>query len=469
MSFLSDDYLLSTPTARELYHGTAKTLPIIDYHNHLSPKDIAENRRFDNLAQIWLEGDHYKWRAMRAAGVNEDLITGKNTSDFEKFKAWSATVPKTLRNPLYTWTHLELRRHFGITDLLEPESAEKIWRVANEQLSQGPLTVHGILKKMNVEVVCTTDDPADSLEWHEKAAKTSLATKVLPTFRPDKAFTVDDAKGFNAWCDRLAAAANTDIRDLAGFVAALEKRHADFHAVGCRLTDHGLETVFATECSDAEAKAVFAKVRAGADASPEERQKFGTFVMLHIGRLNAAKGWTMQLHIGPIRNLNTRLLRRVGADAGVDSIGDGSHARPLAWFLDRLDRDAALPKTIVYNLNPRDNALFAAMIGCFQDGLTPGKVQFGSGWWFLDQEDGMRAQIESLSQLGLLSQFVGMLTDSRSFLSFPRHELFRRILCGMLGDDVAAGRIPDRPDYLRRMVADIGHDNASRHFGFSSK
>ena len=466
MNFLHDDYLLTTPVACELYHEVAAAAEIIDYHNHLSPKDIAENRRFDNLAQVWLEGDHYKWRAMRAAGVNEDFITGKTTSDYDKFKAWAATVPQTLRNPLYTWTHLELRRHFGIMELLEPASADRIWHAANEQLAHGPLTVHGILAKMKVEVVCTTDDPADSLEWHEKAAKTCIVTKVLPTFRPDRAFAVDEAKGFNAWCDQLAAAANTDIRDLAGFIAAMEKRHADFHAAGCRLSDHGLETVFATECTDAEAKAIFAKVRAGADATADERQKFGTFVMLHLGRLNAAKGWTMQLHIGPIRNLNTRLLRRLGADAGVDSIGDGSHARPLAWFLDRLDREAALPKTIVYNLNPRDNALFAALIGCFQDGSMPGKIQFGSGWWFLDQEDGMRAQIESLSQLGLLSQFVGMLTDSRSFLSFPRHELFRRILCGLLGDDVAAGRIPHRRDYLDTMVRDLCHDNAARYFGF---
>lgn len=466
MTFLHDDYLLTTPTARELYHGVAKSAPIIDYHNHLSPKDIAENRRFDNLAQIWLEGDHYKWRAMRAAGVNEDLITGKNTTDFEKFKAWAGTVPKTLRNPLYTWTHLELRRHFGINDLLEPQSAEKIWHTAREQLAHGPLTVHGLLKKMNVEVVCTTDDPADSLEWHEKAAKTGIATKVLPTFRPDKAFTVNDAKGFNAWCDKLAAAANTHIADFAGFLAALSRRHDDFHAIGCRLTDHGLTTVFATDATDAEVAAVFAKVRAGADATHEEREKFSTAVMLHVARLNAAKGWTMQLHMGAIRNLNTRLLRRIGADAGVDSVGDGLHALPLAWFLDRLDRDNALPKTIIYNLNPADNTMVAAMIGCFQDGITPGKVQFGSGWWFLDQEDGMRAQIEQLSQLGLLSQFVGMLTDSRSFLSFPRHELFRRILCGLLGDDVALGRIPDRRDYLEPMVRDICHDNAARYFGF---
>lgn len=466
MSFLSDDYLLTTPTARELYHGVAKSAPIIDYHNHLSPKDIAENRRFDNLAQIWLEGDHYKWRAMRAAGVNEDLITGKNTTDLEKFKAWAGTVPKTLRNPLYTWTHLELRRHFGINDLLDASTADKVWHDAREQLAHGPLTVHGILKKMNVEVVCTTDDPADDLVWHRLAAQTCATTKVLPTFRPDKAFTVDDAKGFNAWCDKLAATANTDIADFAALLSALSRRHDEFHATGCRLTDHGLETPFATECTDAEATAIFAKVRAGTDATPEEKQKFGTAIMLHVARLNATKGWTMQLHIGAIRNLNTRLLRRVGADAGVDSVGDGSHARPLAWFLDRLDRDGVLPKTIIYNLNPRDNALVAAMIGCFQDGVTPGKVQFGSGWWFLDQEDGMRAQIEQLSQLGLLSQFVGMLTDSRSFLSFPRHELFRRILCGLLGDDVATGRIPDRPDYLRPMVAGICHDNAARYFGF---
>ncbi len=466
MSFLSDDFLLSTPVAQDLYHGVAAKQPVIDYHNHLSPKDIAENRRFDNLAQIWLEGDHYKWRAMRANGVPEDLITGKGTSDFDKFKAWSATVPHTLRNPLYVWTHLELRRHFGISKLLDESTAEGVWHEAREQLAHGPLTVHGILKKMNVEVVCTTDDPADDLVWHRKAALTDLGTRVLPTFRPDRAFGVDNPSAFNTWCDKVGELTLTDIRDLDSFVTAFTKRHDDFHATGCRLSDHGLETPFATDATEPELRAIFAKVRAGAPASPDERQKFGTFVMLLTGRLNAARHWTMQLHIGAIRNLNTRLLSRLGADAGVDSIGDGAHARSLAWFLDRLDSEDRLPKTIVYNLNPADNHMFAAMIGNFHGDGVAGKVQWGSAWWFLDQEEGMRAQIEALSQLGLLSKFVGMLTDSRSFLSFPRHEYFRRILCSMLGSDVATGRIPDRPDYLRPMVRNICHDNAARHFGF---
>ena len=319
---------------------------------------------------------------------------------------------------------------------------------------------------MNVEVVCTTDDPADDLVWHRKAAKTDLATRVLPTFRPDRAFGVDNATAFNVWCDKLGELAATDIRDPDSFVAAFTKRHDDFHATGCRLSDHGLETPFATDATESELRAIFAKVRAGANASPEERQKFGTFVMLLTGRLNAAKGWTMQLHIGAIRNLNTRLLSRLGADAGVDAIGDGAHGRPLAWFLDRLNSEDSLPKTIVYNLNPADNALFAAMIGTFQGDGVAGKVQFGSAWWFLDQEEGMRAQIEALSQLGLLSKFIGMLTDSRSFLSFPRHEYFRRILCSMLGSDVATGRIPDRRDYLEPMVRNVCHGNARRYFAF---
>lgn len=319
MTFLSDDFLLSTPVARDLYHGVAARQPVIDYHNHLSPKDIAEDRRFDNLAQIWLEGDHYKWRAMRANGVPEELITGKDTGDFEKFKAWAGTVPHTLRNPLYVWTHLELRRHFGIGKLLDESTAESVWHEAGEQLAHGPLTARGILKKMNVEVICTTDDPADDLVWHRRAAMAGLTTRVLPTFRPDLALGVDNAAAFNAWCDRLGALADTDIRDLDTFVGAFTKRHDAFHATGCRLSDHGLETPFATDATEPELSAIFAKVRAGADASPQERQKFGTFVMLLTGRLDAARGWTMQLHIGAIRNLNTRLLARLGADAGADA------------------------------------------------------------------------------------------------------------------------------------------------------
>ncbi len=464
--FLGDDHLLFTPVARALYHGVARDLPVIDYHNHLSVRDIAADRRFDNLTQLWLEADHYKWRAMRANGVPEDRITGRATTDRQKFDAWAATVPHTLRNPLHTWTHLELRRTFGITELLEPASADRIWNLANERLRHGDLTVHGLLRRARVSVLCTTDDPADSLADHERIAASDLPTRVYPTFRPDAAFGVDDASVFNAWCDRLAAAAGRDIATMDDFLDALERRHEAFHRVGCRLSDHGLETVFATEASEAELRAIFAKVRAGADASPGERDRFGTRVMLHVGRLNAARGWTLQLHVGPIRNLNTRLRRRLGADAGADAIGDAAHARPLAWFLDRLDRDDALPKTIVYNLNPRDNAMFAALLGCFQDGSFPGKVQYGAAWWFLDQEAGIRAHLETLSQLGMLSRFVGMLTDSRSFLSFSRHELFRRILCSTLGEDVATGRLPNRPDLLRPLVADLCHDNASRHFGF---
>lgn len=405
---------------------------------------------------------------MRANGVPEELITGKDTGDFEKFKAWAGTVPHTLRNPLYVWTHLELRRHFGIGKLLDESTAESVWHEAGEQLAHGPLTARGILKKMNVEVICTTDDPADDLVWHRRAAMAGLTTRVLPTFRPDLALGVDNAAAFNAWCDRLGALADTDIRDLDTFVGAFTKRHDAFHATGCRLSDHGLETPFATDATEPELSAIFAKVRAGADASPQERQKFGTFVMLLTGRLDAARGWTMQLHIGAIRNLNTRLLARLGADAGADAIGDGAHARTLAWFLDRLDSEDRLPKTIFYNLNPADNAVFAALAGTFNDGSAAGKVQWGSAWWFLDQEEGMRAQIEALSQLGLLSKFVGMLTDSRSFLSFPRHEYFRRILCSMLGSDVATGRIPDRPDNLAPLVAGICHGNAARHFGFGA-
>jgi len=490
MAFLDQNFLLSTPLAQSLYHDVAAPKGIIDYHCHLPPKDVAEDRRFANLHEIWLEGDHYKWRAMRAAGIPEKYITG-DAPAFEKFKAWAATVPQTLRNPLYIWTHLELRRYFGIEDLLEEASAKKIWDAANERLAEPEFSARGILRKFNVEVVCTTDDPADPLVWHEAiirergesagttgsqsncsggvhAASTaaSTATKILPTFRPDKAFAIADPAAFNAWADRLGTTANTATGDLAGFLDALRKRHADFAALGGRLSDHGLERCFAAECTERQAAAIFAKVRAGTAPDAAEREQFGAFMMLFFGELDAAAGWTKQLHLGPLRNTNAALLRTVGADAGCDSIGDLPQAHALAWYLGRLADAGNLPKTVLYNINPADNYVFATMIGNFQDGITAGKLQHGSGWWFLDQEEGMRWQLNALSNQGLLSRFVGMLTDSRSFLSYPRHEYFRRILCAVLADDVATGRLPDRPDYLERLVADVAHDNAARFFGF---
>ncbi|MDR2845264.1 MAG: glucuronate isomerase [Puniceicoccales bacterium] len=465
MSFLDRNFLLSTPLAQELYHEVAAPLGIVDYHCHLSPQDIAADRHFDNLHEIWLEGDHYKWRAMRANGIPERLITGDATPR-EKFQAWAATVPQTLRNPLYNWTHLELRRYFGIEDLLDETSAEKIWNAANAALRSGELTARRILEKFKVEVVCTTDDPADPLTHHEKIAAARIGTKVLPTFRPDKAFALRDPAAFNAWANRLAATAGTDTGTFAGFLDALKKRHDAFHAIGGRLSDHGLERCFAASCTDVQARAIFEKVRAGTAPTPAEQEQFGSYMMLYFGAIDHAYGWTKQLHLGPIRNTNANLLKSIGADAGCDSIGDFPQARTLAWYLASLSATGVLPKTILYNINPADNYVFSAMTGNFQDGITAGKLQHGSGWWFLDQEEGMRWQINALSTQGLLSRFVGMLTDSRSFLSYPRHEYFRRILCDILGADVASGRLPDRRDYLDRLVADVCHDNAARYFGF---
>lgn len=465
MPFLDDNFLLATPLAQQLFHEVAAPQGIIDYHCHLPQKDVAENRRFANLHEIWLEGDHYKWRAMRANGIDEKYITG-DASPWEKFQAWAATVPYTVRNPLYTWTHLELRRYFGINTLLDETTAKQIWDDANAKLKSDDLSARGILKKMKVEVVCTTDDPADTLDWHKKIAKDGVATKILPTFRPDKAFGIANPATFKAWVEKLGAVAGMDTVTFSGFIGALKKRHDDFHAIGGRLSDHGLERCFAADCSDTQAKAIFEKVINGTNPDAAEQEQFGTYMMLYFARLDTEKGWTKQLHLGALRNVNARLLKQVGADAGCDTIGDFSQAKALAWYLGRLAEENTLPKTILYNLNPADNYVFGAMTGNFQEGTVPGKIQYGSGWWFLDQEEGMRDQINALSNLGLLSRFVGMLTDSRSFLSYPRHEYFRRILCAMLGDDVASGRLPDRPDYLRRLVADVCHDNAARYFGF---
>lgn len=464
-AFLDQDFLLSTETARELYHTYAESQRIIDYHCHLSPCEIAENRRFGNLHEIWLEGDHYKWRALRSNGIDESLITGK-ASPKDKYLAWAATLPYCLRNPLYVWSHLELQRYFDIDCLLDEDTAEEVWERANEKLQSGDLDAHAILKKMNVETVCTTDDPADPLTYHEQIAGLGLATGVYPTFRPDKSFGVDAPESYNVWCDKLAATSGRDINSARALVEALDARHAAFHALGARLSDHGLTQCFAASCSDAEAESIFAKARAGKAATPAEKEQFGAYLMLAFGRMDAQRGWTKQLHIGALRNNNTRLFKQLGPDIGCDSIDDMPQAGKLSWYLDQLDGEGSLPKTILYNLNPADNHLLATMIGNFQQGPVAGKVQYGSGWWFLDQEDGMRSQLDSLSSLGLLSRFVGMLTDSRSFLSYPRHEYFRRILCDILGADAENGRIPRRMDYLSRMVQDICYGNAKRYFGF---
>ncbi len=460
MSFNDEEFLLQTETARKLYHEFAERQPIVDYHNHLPPKNIAENRRFNNLFEIWLEGDHYKWRAMRANGVAEKYITG-DADPRDKFLAWATTVPATLRNPLYHWTHLELKRYFGITELLNEKSADRIWEQTSEQLQSADLNAHGILKKFNVVALCTTDDPTDDLVYHKSIAASGLATKVYPAFRPDKALTVDQPAAFNAWLDRLTAASSIEISSLPDLLEALDQRHAAFHEVGCRLSDHGLARCFADFPDDAGAARIFDAARAGHAASPDDHGKFASYLMLHFGRLDTRRGWTKQLHLGALRNARTNGLKLLGPDTGFDSIGDYQQASTLAAYLDRLDLEGALPKTILYNNNPNDNYIFSTMIGNFQDGSVPGKMQFGSGWWYLDAKEGIEWQLNALSNNGLLARFVGMLTDSRSFMSYPRHEYFRRVLCNVLGREVESGEIPEDNHLVGGMISDICYNNVA--------
>ena len=468
--FIHPDFLLQTPAAVELYHRWAEECPIIDYHCHVPPAEIAENRAFENLSRVWLAGDHYKWRAMRAAGVDERFITG-DAGDREKFLKWAETVPKTLRNPLYHWTHLELARYFGVDDrLLGPGTARSVWEECNARLGTEPFRARSLIRRMNVVLLCTTDDPADTLEHHAVlAADASFPVQVLPAFRPDKAMAVEEPDGYDRYLDRLAAAADTEIADLDGLLLALRKRHAFFHQHGCRLSDHGLESVDAQDVPASEARRIFAKVRAGRAPGAGETAAFRSFMLYEFGLMDHGTGWTQQFHLGAMRNTNTRMLRRLGPDAGYDSIADAPQARSLARLLDRWDRDDLLPRTILYNLNPADNEVFATMTGNFQDGRTPGKIQYGSGWWFLDQKDGMERQLNALSNMGLLSGFVGMLTDSRSFLSYPRHEYFRRVLCNLLGTEIEQGFLPRDMDLVGNMVSDICFRNAERYFGFPAK
>ena len=460
--FITDDFLLHGATARRLYHEFAAGEPILDYHCHLPPRDLADNRRFANLFEIWLAGDHYKWRAMRANGMAERYCTG-DADPYEKFLAWARTVPYTLRNPLYHWTHLELKRYFGIDDLLDERTARSVWDRANARLGDADLSAHGILRRFNVVCLCTTDDPADSLDQHERVAASALSTTVYPCFRPDGALRTQNAAVFNQWLDRLEATADLSISTLTDLLDALRKRHAAFHDHGCRLSDHGLDRCFAERCDDREAARIFEGVRAGANAGPEDHAKFASYLMLFVGRLNAERGWTMQLHLGAMRNVNTRMLEALGPDTGFDSVGDWRQATLLAAFLDRLDRERALPKTIIYNLNPADNYAFATMIGNFQDGTVAGKIQFGSGWWFLDQKEAIEWQLNALSNAGLVARFVGMITDSRSFMSYPRHEYFRRVLCNLIGADVDRGELPADEALVGRLVRDICYGNAARY------
>ena len=459
-AFLDDNFLLSNEVSQKLYHQRASPQPILDYHCHLPAKDIAENRRFANLYEIWLEGDHYKWRAMRANGVAETYITG-NASPYEKFLAWARTVPYTLRNPLYHWTHLELRRYFGINDLLDEKSSASIWERANAALARD-LTAHGILRRFCVEVVCTTDDPTDDLRHHRSIAKSGLSTRVFPAFRPDKALAINSTE-FPTWTDKLSKAANVEIRDLTSFLEALRKRHHDFHALGCRLSDHGLDHCYATPCSDSAAAAIFDKARNSKPVSAEEAIKFASFMMLFFARLDSEMGWTKQLHLGALRNVNSAATNAIGRDRGYDTVGDFPQIRPLASYLDLLARENALPRMILYNNNPTDTFAFATLIGCFQDGQEPGKIQYGSAWWFLDQKEGITAQLNALSNVGLLSRFIGMVTDSRSFMSYPRHEYFRRILCDVIGQDVIRGELPSDDAVLGRLISDVCYRNASKY------
>ncbi len=463
--FLSEDFLLQTETAMRLYEEFAKTMPIFDYHCHLPVAEIADNKNFENLTQIWLYGDHYKWRAMRACGVDERFITG-DAGDDEKFAAWAATVPKTLRNPLYHWTHMELKNPFGISGtLLNPDTAEEIYTRCNDMLHQDRFSTRGILKQMNVRAVCTTDDPTDDLSDHRKIQKDpDFGILTVPTFRPDKALAVENPAAFNEWIDRLEAAADMAVSDYTAFLSALRKRHDAFHAAGCRSADHGLEHPYAERFSSREIDHIFLQVRSGEQISTDKALKFRSALLLEIARMHAEKGWVQQFHLGAIRSTNTRCSKQLGPDTGYDSIGDFRMAKPLARFLDLLDRDGKLTKTILYNVNPRDNDLMASMTGNFQDGSVPGKMQFGTAWWFADQKDGMENQINALSNIGLLSQFVGMTTDSRSFLSYPRHDYFRRILCSLLGNEIENGELPNALELIGNMVKDICYHNAKRYF-----
>jgi len=466
-ALIHDDFMLENEAARRLYHGYAERMPIVDYHCHLPPAQIAGDHRYRSITEIWLGGDHYKWRAMRSNGIAERYCTGE-ASDWEKFQKWAETMPRLLGNPLYHWTHLELARYFGLSDtLLGPDTARVVFDVCNAKVAEPGFSARGLMKQSNVRLVCTTDDPTDSLEHHRAiAADASFRIRVLPTWRPDKALAVDDPAAFNAWVDTLAASASMDIGDYDTFMVALARRHDFFHSVGCRLSDHGLETIYAEDFTAAGVRKVFAKVRAGKRPTPRESVLFKSALLHEFGLMDHAKAWVQQFHLGALRNNNSRCFAALGPDTGFDSIGDAEVARPLSRFLDRLDRDGRLARTVLYNLNPRDNEVLATMIGNFQDGSVPGKMQFGSGWWFLDQRDGMERHLEALSQLSLLSRFVGMLTDSRSFLSFTRHEYFRRILCNRLGREMEKGWIPADCDLVGEMVKDICYRNAVRYFGF---
>lgn len=465
--FLDDNFVLETKTAEALYHNHSKHLPIIDYHCHLDPKLIAEDYQFDNLGEIWLGGDHYKWRAMRTNGVDERFCTGKDTSDWEKFEKWAETVPYTMRNPLYHWTHLELKTAFGVEKILNPSTAREIFEECTAKLRTPEFSARGMMKHYNVEAVCTTDDPIDSLQYHKALKDEGFEIKVLPTWRPDKAMAVEVPADFIAYVEKLSEVADVTISTFTDLITALRKRHDFFAGMGCKLSDHGIEEFYAEDFTQSEIDVIFNKVYSGKALSQDEILKFKSAMLYEGAIMDWEKGWTQQFHYGAIRNNNTRLFNQLGADTGFDSIGDFTVAKNMSKFFNRLDTNDKLAKTIIYNLNPRDNDLIATMIGNFQDGSVAGKIQFGSGWWFLDQRTGMEAQMNSLSNLGLLSRFVGMLTDSRSFLSYPRHEYFRRILCNLLGNDVEGGLLPaSEIRFIEQIVENVSYYNAKNFFKF---
>jgi glucuronate isomerase len=464
-AFLDDDFLLNGETAKHLYHHYAKDLPIIDYHSHLPPDQIANDINFNNITQAWLYGDHYKWRAMRANGVNEEYVTG-GASDEEKFLKWAETVPYTLRNPLYHWTHLELRRYFGVDKLLSPNKAKAVYDECSSKLQTPEYSIKNLLTKMKVEVVCTTDDPLDNLEYHQQIKQAGFSVKVLPTFRPDKAMNVDDTFILNEYINKLESISGVIIQDLETYLDALKVRHDYFAANGCKLSDHGLEHIYAENYSEQEVDAIFKKIRRNYTLMPLEMSKFKSAMLYHFALWDHEKGWVQQYHLGALRNNNTRALNNIGPDTGWDSIGDFSQGKALSKFLNKLDTTNQLAKTIIYNLNPADNEVIAAMIGNFNDGSVAGKIQFGSAWWFLDQKDGMTKQLNALSNIGLLSRMVGMLTDSRSFLSFPRHEYFRRLVCNLFGEDIDNGELPNDLEWTGKIVQDICYYNAKNYFNF---
>jgi glucuronate isomerase len=463
--FMDENFMLNSAAAGRLYHDYATNMPIIDYHNHLPPEEISGNINFKNLTQIWLKGDHYKWRAMRAFGIDEKFITGDAT-DIQKFEKWAATVPYTLRNPLYHWTHLELQRYFNITDLLNPATAHTIFEKTQGMLQKPEFSVHNLLQKMNVKVLCTTDDPADDLAEHIKIANSGLKIKVFPAWRPDKAMNADDPVTYNQYIDKLAKAAETEIKTIDDLMDALKKRHDYFATLGCCISDHGIEEFYAEDFTQAEIGKIFKKVRGGKKPDANELLKFKSYMMLEFARLDHSKNWVQQFHYGVMRNNNSRMFEKLGPDTGFDSIGDFRVAANLVKFFDTLASENKLAKTILYNINPADNEMIATMLGNFNEGPVAGKIQFGSGWWFLDQKHGMTDQMNALSALGLISKFVGMLTDSRSFLSFPRHEYFRRIMCNLFGQDIENGEIPADFDLVGGIVQDICYNNAKNYFGF---